>query len=270
MATLDELQAKLTALTQRVDEITTPPDDYYTHRFSGEEIDNAVGRVAATAGSGAITAGDVGAAPDGIISAIIRVSESENVDTYLDAAILAYYNAMKDFTISFVSLQLSFLSPTIGGAAWVFRFYRAGKDYGTITGESYEGKKVSRISRVVFSGVLGPWEWESPQMMLGIEYRTTERHNGKPVYTKLVDCGMMPNNGLKEITYSDDTNCRPISVKGTWGNGEITMPGENGSSGFPSLLQSISASRNKIIVVTHTDRSSYTSNATVKYWKTTN
>ena len=63
MATLEELQAKLTALTQRVNEITAPPDDYYTHRFSGEEIDNAVGRVADTPGSGAITAGDVGAAP---------------------------------------------------------------------------------------------------------------------------------------------------------------------------------------------------------------
>lgn len=62
MATLDELQAQLAALTQRVNEITAPPDDYYTHRFSGEEIDNAVGRVADTPGSGAITARDVGAA----------------------------------------------------------------------------------------------------------------------------------------------------------------------------------------------------------------
>ena len=48
MATLDELQAQLDKLTQRVNEITAPPDDYYTHRFSGEEIDNAVGRVADT------------------------------------------------------------------------------------------------------------------------------------------------------------------------------------------------------------------------------
>ena len=42
MATLDELQAQLTALTQRVNEITAPPDDYYTHRFSGEEIEAIV------------------------------------------------------------------------------------------------------------------------------------------------------------------------------------------------------------------------------------
>lgn len=70
MATLDELQAQLAALTQQVNEITTPPDDYYTHRFSGEEIDNAVDRVKATPGSGAITAGDIGAAPAPLSSSI--------------------------------------------------------------------------------------------------------------------------------------------------------------------------------------------------------
>ena len=71
MATLDELQAQLAALTQRVNEITAPPDDYYTHRFSGEEIDNAVDRVKATPGSGAITAGDIGAATAPLLSDVI-------------------------------------------------------------------------------------------------------------------------------------------------------------------------------------------------------
>ena len=32
-------------------------------------------------------------------------------------------------------------------------------------------------------------EWENPSMTLGIEYRTTERYLGKPVYTKLFDFG---------------------------------------------------------------------------------
>lgn len=31
--------------------------------------------------------------------------------------------------------------------------------------------------------------WEHPPMQLGVEYRTTERYLGKPVYVKLVDCG---------------------------------------------------------------------------------
>ena len=42
MPTTDELQQQINALTQRVDAITAPPTNYYTHRYSGEEIDNGV------------------------------------------------------------------------------------------------------------------------------------------------------------------------------------------------------------------------------------
>ena len=31
-----------------------------------------------------------------------------------------------------------------------------------------------------------PWEWANPPMQLGIEYRTTERHGGLPVYAKRI------------------------------------------------------------------------------------
>ena len=34
-----------------------------------------------------------------------------------------------------------------------------------------------------------PWEYVNPPMTPGVEYRTTERYNGKPVYVKLVNCG---------------------------------------------------------------------------------
>lgn len=34
-----------------------------------------------------------------------------------------------------------------------------------------------------------PWEWVNPPMQLGVEYRTTERYLGKPVYVKAVACG---------------------------------------------------------------------------------
>lgn len=44
MATLEALQQQVAALQATVDALTTPPSDYYTHRWSGEEIDNAVAR----------------------------------------------------------------------------------------------------------------------------------------------------------------------------------------------------------------------------------
>ena len=40
-------------------------------------------------------------------------------------------------------------------------------------------------------------EWQNPPMSLGVEYRTTERCEGKPVYAKRVDCGALPVNTVK-------------------------------------------------------------------------
>lgn len=33
------------------------------------------------------------------------------------------------------------------------------------------------------------WEWVNPPMKLGVEYRTTERYLGKPVYTQVISIG---------------------------------------------------------------------------------
>ena len=44
-----------------------------------------------------------------------------------------------------------------------------------------------------------PWEWVDPPMLLGVEYRTTERYLGKPVYVKLVNFGALPNATTKDV-----------------------------------------------------------------------
>ena len=46
-------------------------------------------------------------------------------------------------------------------------------------------------------------EWYNPPMVLGTEYRTTERWNNQVVYTKLVNCGTLTNGGT--YTYHDST-----------------------------------------------------------------
>ncbi len=51
------------------------------------------------------------------------------------------------------------------------------------------------------AGVWYPWEYVNPTMQLGVEYRTTERYMGKPVYYKLFDFGFMPNATLKQIAH---------------------------------------------------------------------
>lgn len=48
-----------------------------------------------------------------------------------------------------------------------------------------------------------PWEWVNPPMQVGNEYRTTERHMAKPVYTKLIDCGALPPSGRYTVFIGD-------------------------------------------------------------------
>ena len=43
----------------------------------------------------------------------------------------------------------------------------------------------------------GVVEWVNPPMMLSKEYRTTERHLGKPVYVKTISIGALPNATAK-------------------------------------------------------------------------
>ena len=67
--------------------------------------------------------------------------------------------------------------------------------------------------RNYISGTWGEWEWINPPMELGVEYRTTERWQGKPVYTKLVDCGALPDNSPKTIGFaSANYNCFDLKI----------------------------------------------------------
>lgn len=74
-----------------------------------------------------------------------------------------------------------------------------------------------RQERYCVDGTWGEWEWVNPPMSLGVEYRTTERWNGMPVYTKLVDCGAMPNNSTKEVTVFTGSECKILRVSGYTG-----------------------------------------------------
>ena len=57
-------------------------------------------------------------------------------------------------------------------------------------------------------GVVGWGEWECPDppMQVGVEYRTTERRTGRPVYTKLIEVGQLPNSTSKSISTGIDAS----------------------------------------------------------------
>ncbi len=248
MATLDELQAQLTALAQRVNEITAPPDDYYTHRFSGEEIDNAVGRVAATAGSGAITAGDVGAAPDGYGLGTNRLPVIDNsaFSSVLPAGFYLYRDLEHPIGGSQVGILLSLGSnySYTGLSTQIFTIY------GSVL-----------IRNPTQNNYNPEWDWLNPPMQLGVEYRTTERYHRKPVYAKLISLGLLPDNSLKVVAVSDNIH-RVVDLK-------LDVQGSN-TVVNNAVYSRISAAANGVTIETVYPASSLGEAwAYVKYTKTT-
>lgn len=55
-------------------------------------------------------------------------------------------------------------------------------------------------------------EWLNPPMEIGVEYRTTERYNGKAVYAMLVDCGSFSNDKKVSVTVAGITSIIRTSV----------------------------------------------------------
>lgn len=75
-----------------------------------------------------------------------------------------------------------------------------------VTDSLYHGVK---MQRTIYGQSHYPWEWVNPPMMLGCEYRTTKRHNGKPVWATFQNCGPMPSSG-DEIVYISALNIDDI------------------------------------------------------------
>ena len=122
--------------------------------------------------------------------------------------------------------------------------------------------------RIMKSGVWMPWEYVNPPMQLGVEYRTTERYNGKPVYMKLVDCGAGPNNTRKTVSANTQNVETPISCTGTFGNGTIPYEWFAGdSSGAQAITCTFSGQ--EIHIAATADYSMWTVFVILKYTKTT-
>ena len=64
------------------------------------------------------------------------------------------------------------------------------------------------------TGAWSDWEYVNPPMLIGVEYRTTERYLGKPVYVKAVSIDGLPNNSIKTFTWSDSYTNMPFFVTG--------------------------------------------------------
>lgn len=137
--------------------------------------------------------GNIDAAPGGFGLGGVLADAPENSEGFADANLITatgFYRAVRNVLYGgwHYIIHLNYDSATaLQLAAYV-------------SGEVY-GAREKRLN------VWGDWEHTNPPMELGIEYRTTERYLGKPVYVKLFDCGTIPAQGThKDLVFSPDAD----------------------------------------------------------------
>lgn len=114
----------------------------------------------------------------------------------------------------------------------------------------------------------GVTEWINPPMEAGVEYRTTERYQAKPVYARSVNFGMLPHTTTKTVSFSYEP-ITLVSLAGAAANGaEANIFPIVFSAGLVAFAYvGLSDAVNNVTVRTLQDLSSYTAVFTVKYTK---
>ena len=92
--------------------------------------------------------------------------------------------------------------------------YRYGSD---------EGLMSARRSYHYLFGGWQPWEWINPPTLLGVEYRTVERYNSKPVYAKAVNCGTLPDGSTKYVSHGVTNIDICFEVSGSLGKSNLVL-----------------------------------------------
>jgi hypothetical protein len=115
----------------------------------------------------------------------------------------------------------------------------------------------------------GVKEWINPPMQIGVEYRTTERYNGKTVYVTAISLGTLPASGEKGTTYTESTSPATavvhLAAYAKSASGTINQFPFYNSSGV--LQGKASATSSKVYIDAFKDMSSNTGYAIIKYTK---
>lgn len=116
--------------------------------------------------------------------------------------------------------------------------------------------------RMYFNSEWQPWVWDNPPMVVGVEYRTADRMNGKPVYTQAIDFGALPNTTIKKVEHAiaDISSIVDYSLfSSSGGTANLVSHGN---------VTSIIASATYIQVTTNYNLSGVSARAVLRYTKT--
>lgn len=130
---------------------------------------------------------------EGVLPHIGEVADETEFDVKLTEIVVEMVDGQRKSFLIKVS-QLG--SETVPEYSWLTTVYKATDNYAIVEMESLFNWH-TKVRKQLNNGGWLPFEWETPPMMPGVEYRTTERWNGKPVYAMFVDFGNLPNAKLK-------------------------------------------------------------------------
>ena len=219
-----------------------------------------------------LTAADVGAAPGGVgfgdaIQEIAAASAEESYETYC-AKVDAVLDAMPDKTAKLVRAY----PPAVYGNAGttISLLYKSDANYAVLSniGSADAGLCGWRMFKQRYPSssspaVWMPFEWEHPPMRTGIEYRTTERHNNKPVYKKAVNTGALSAGTSKSVAHGvQDIGLRLSALYGLNNDGDNLV----GNPGITGIL----VDGSNITITTAAGFSTSNSWVVIAYTKTTN
>ena len=116
--------------------------------------------------------------------------------------------------------------------------------------------------RQYFNSMWHEWECVNPPMVLGVEYRTKDRYLGKPVYTKVVNVGTLPNTKTSMVAHNIAAIDFVIRCDGQMSNGN-SLPFQFDSTNWVK----IHAGREYVVVQTGDNKTSITAVAQMWYTK---
>ena len=150
--------------------------------------------------------------------------------------------------------------------------------YGLVTVDAYNNENCIQkaksvqseciLQRICIDGAWTEWEWLNHLMTIGVEYRTTERYDGKAVYVKLVNLGELPNAGSKDVVaLTSGTNVIDFEVTIYSAETVVSKMPHFDTSGNICCTAAYSVASSSIKIATFTNMSGCTAIAKIKYTK---
>ena len=198
------------------------------------------------------------------IQEIVTTSAEESYETYC-AKVDAVLDAMPDKTAKLVRAY----PPAVYGNAGttISLLYKGDANYAVLSniGSADAGLCGWRMFKQRYPSssspaVWMPFEWEHPPMRTGIEYRTSERYNGKPVYAKAINFGQAPNATYKDVSHGIENFSQLVSYTGMMGGANLIEA---------PAVENIQINASNIRITTNTDVSANYVYLVLRYTKTT-